>query len=123
MGDQKPRIARHPDRALDFLRIEADEGPAHAVTGVVDDEVGHAPFRLDRGEHRLDLRRVGGVATHRERRELLHEGSQLGRFARREGDAHSVFREQAREGGGEAGAGADDERGFGLFHRLSLCAT
>src|SRR2546421_7496080 len=74
---EKPRIARHPDRALDLFRVESDEGPAHAVARVVDHELGHAPFRFDRGEHRLDLRRVGGVTRERDRAGFLRERREL----------------------------------------------
>src|SRR5262249_45135070 len=107
------------DGALDVVRRQLDQRPAHPATGIVDDNVGRARLRLDRFEQGGNILGLGGVALVDRGAGLLGKRGELVDLACRNGDAKSVARKQARQRRAEAGAGADDQRRavFWFFHR------
>jgi len=60
LGHKKPAIAADLDRGQDCLRIDVGDRAAHAVRGVVDDDIWFAEIAFHRGEQIGDRDRIEG---------------------------------------------------------------
>jgi hypothetical protein len=98
--------------------VELHERPAGAVAGVVDHDFGRAHGGVEIVEQLLHLVALGGVAGEGLGLGLDREVVQIVGGARRQRDLDAFLAQDARQRGGEAGAGADDEGGVeaGLGH-------
>src|SRR5437762_6923964 len=105
LRDQEAAVGGHHQRLAYLLAIEAEKWPADAIARVVD----HHVRRLERAEKRVHLRGVGDVTSMDACAGLLRERLQLANVARGKRDAHSRDGALARERGGQAAAGADDD--------------
>src|SRR5450432_3596666 len=86
---------------------------------IVDHHVGHADLAFDQPEQPLDVVGLGGVAGKGLRAGLGAECAEFFDFACRQRDTDALAREQPRERGAEAFAGADDQ-GRLVFWRFHL---
>src|SRR5512135_1524067 len=109
LRDQEAAESRDLDGAAHVLRRQVDQRPAHAAARVVDHDVGRAAG-IDRLEQAGNVGRIAGVALEDARPGLLGQRRQLVGLARGDRDLQAVPGEQARQGGTEAGAYADDQR-------------
>ena len=110
LGDAKGGDRGDVDSSRDRLGVDVDEGPAHALAGVVDDNVGRAAKRQRSClKQRADCRPIAYISYERRRAGLGGDYFKRLTPARRDRNAHSALtRESACEAGAEAGAGAYD---------------
>src|SRR5205814_2224328 len=116
--DEKAAERGDGEGTLDVFGAQVDERAARAPARVEDDDIERRKLRIDFVEKERHLLRIGHVAIEGERTRLAAQRRELRRIARRQGDAHSLFREEPGYGSTQSLAGADDERALVLIgHR------
>src|SRR4029077_3908495 len=96
-------------RLLDFRRVEVDEGPAGAVTGVVNHHIRRAIGPLNFAEQPHDIAAFGRIARERLAADFLRKRREIGHAARRQRYFHTGFGEGSGNRGGKSAANPNNE--------------
>ena len=119
LRDQKAAEGGDGQSLLDLDRIEIEQGAAHAIARIVDDDIGRQLRGVEIVEQLGDIVSLRRVAFEGARAGGLRELPELLRRPRRECNLHAVFQHQFGERRRKTGPGADDESG-GVFHGASI---
>jgi len=104
------------------VNLSVDKSPARPSAGIIDHHIRRPAFALDQTKQALDLVGICRIAGIGARAGFRTQRAELFDAAGRQRDANAFAREQPRQRGAQARAGADDQGllVFGGLHRMFL---